>query len=133
MPTSKRPQINDVQYPRIPSKILKGVLHEDVVNDESWPSDVLNVWNVETPRYLAWLQRVWQSYSRRVDLRKVSNQEVPKHPEILGRAIRRAPHMEAFLHDLKLLGVQSRLPGLTRAHRPQKVMHLGCPTRLAEP
>jgi hypothetical protein len=85
MPTSKRPQINDVQYPRIPSKILKGVLHEDVVNDESWPSDVLNVWNVETPRYLAWLQRVWQSYSRRVDLRKVSNQEVEDQERPSGR------------------------------------------------
>jgi hypothetical protein len=33
VPTSKRPQINDVQYPRIPNKILKGASHEDVVND----------------------------------------------------------------------------------------------------
>jgi hypothetical protein len=31
--TSKRPQINDVQYPRIPSRILKDVLNEDVVDD----------------------------------------------------------------------------------------------------
>jgi hypothetical protein len=26
--------------------------------------------------------------------------EAPKHPEILGRAIRRAPHMEAFIPDV---------------------------------
>jgi hypothetical protein len=31
--TSKRTQINDVQYPRIPSRILKDVLNEDVVDD----------------------------------------------------------------------------------------------------
>jgi hypothetical protein len=33
MLTSKRPQVDDVQYPRIPCRILKGVLHEEVVND----------------------------------------------------------------------------------------------------
>jgi hypothetical protein len=27
-----------------------------------------------------------------------------KHQEILGRAIRRAPHMEAFIPDVKILG-----------------------------
>jgi hypothetical protein len=26
---------------------------------------------------------------------------VPKHPEVLGRAVRRAPHREAFIPDLK--------------------------------
>jgi ribose 5-phosphate isomerase RpiB len=31
--TSKRPQINDVQYLRIPSRILKGVLNEEIVDD----------------------------------------------------------------------------------------------------
>jgi hypothetical protein len=31
--TSKRPQINDVQYPRIPSRILKVVSYEKVVDD----------------------------------------------------------------------------------------------------
>jgi hypothetical protein len=31
--TSKRPQINNVQYPRIPSNILKGASHEEVVDD----------------------------------------------------------------------------------------------------
>jgi hypothetical protein len=30
--TSKKPQINYAQYPRVPSRILKGVSHEEVVN-----------------------------------------------------------------------------------------------------
>jgi hypothetical protein len=66
VPTSKRPQINNVQYPRIPSKILKGTPHEEVVDDVAVEVAVsgstmkltkqyliLNVWSVETPRYLA--------------------------------------------------------------------------------
>jgi Flp pilus assembly protein protease CpaA len=32
VPTSKRPQINDVQYLRISNRILKIVLHEEVVS-----------------------------------------------------------------------------------------------------
>jgi hypothetical protein len=62
---------------------------------------IFYVWSVETSRYPAWLQRVRQSHSRHADLRKVSNQEAPKYPEILGRAIRRAPHREAFIPDVK--------------------------------
>jgi hypothetical protein len=54
VPTSKGPQIDDVQYPRIPNKILKSVSHEKVVNDEiDKIMLILNVWSVETPRYLA--------------------------------------------------------------------------------
>jgi hypothetical protein len=33
VPTSKRPQINNAQYPRIPSKVLKCVSNEEVVED----------------------------------------------------------------------------------------------------
>jgi hypothetical protein len=33
VPTSKRTQVNDVQYPRVSKKILKGTSHEEVVND----------------------------------------------------------------------------------------------------
>jgi hypothetical protein len=40
VPTSKRPQIDDIQYPRISNGILKGASHEEVVNDEVWQSDV---------------------------------------------------------------------------------------------
>jgi hypothetical protein len=32
VPTSKRPQINNAQYPRIPSKVLKGTSNEEVVD-----------------------------------------------------------------------------------------------------
>jgi hypothetical protein len=32
VPTLKRSQIYDVQYPRIPSKVLKIASHEEVVN-----------------------------------------------------------------------------------------------------
>jgi hypothetical protein len=34
MSTSKRPQVDDVQYPRIPNRVLKGASHEEVFNDE---------------------------------------------------------------------------------------------------
>jgi hypothetical protein len=37
---------------------------------------------------------------------------VLKHPEALGRAIRRAPHREAFIPDVKILGVQNWLTEL---------------------
>jgi hypothetical protein len=67
VPTSKRPQVDDVQYPRIPSRILKGVSNEEVVNyvvvevvmlglvdDEACEiMSILNVWSIDTPRYLA--------------------------------------------------------------------------------
>jgi hypothetical protein len=33
VPISKRPQVDDVQYPRIPNRILKGAPHEEVVVD----------------------------------------------------------------------------------------------------
>jgi hypothetical protein len=33
VPTSKRPQINNAQYPRIPSEVLKGASNEEVVDD----------------------------------------------------------------------------------------------------
>jgi hypothetical protein len=38
--TSKRPRINYAQYLRIPSRILKVVLPEEVVNDEVWQNNV---------------------------------------------------------------------------------------------
>jgi hypothetical protein len=114
VPTSKRPQIIYAQYPRIPSRILKSASNEEVVDDvvdevcnvQGWltmkPKNllILSVWTVEIPRYSAHLQGVWQSHSRHADLKKVSNQKAHKHPEVLGRAIRRAPHMEAFIPDV---------------------------------
>jgi hypothetical protein len=50
----KRSKIINGQYLRIPSRILKMASHEEVVNDESHEVVlILNVWSVETPRYLA--------------------------------------------------------------------------------
>jgi hypothetical protein len=85
---------------------LKGASNGEVVDDVVAEVSTMklgkvmlisNLWSVETSRYPAWLQGVWQSHSRHADLRKVSSQETPKHPEVLGRAIRRAPHREAFV------------------------------------
>jgi hypothetical protein len=54
VPTSKRPQIDDVQYLRVPSRILKATSHKEVVNDETDEIMlILNIWSVETPRYPA--------------------------------------------------------------------------------
>jgi hypothetical protein len=67
VPTSKRPQINNAQYPRIPSKVLKVASNEEVVevvvaevcNVQVWlamkPKRLLIyfIWSVETPRYPA--------------------------------------------------------------------------------
>jgi hypothetical protein len=33
VPTSKSPQVDDVQYPRIAKMIFKGVLHREVVDN----------------------------------------------------------------------------------------------------
>jgi hypothetical protein len=57
----------------------------------------------------------------------------PKHPGAFGGAIRRAPLREAFIPNVKILGCPEKADRATRAHRPQKVTHTGCPTRLAGP
>jgi hypothetical protein len=33
MPTSRKPQINNAQYPRIPNKVLEGTSNEEVVEE----------------------------------------------------------------------------------------------------
>jgi hypothetical protein len=40
--------------------------------------------------------------------------EAPKHPEVLGRAIRRAPHEEAFIPDVKSLVSRAGWQGLQK-------------------
>jgi hypothetical protein len=50
---------------------------------------------------------------RHADLKKVSNQEVPKHPEVLGMVIRHAPNREAFIPYVKILGRSSELAKAT--------------------
>jgi hypothetical protein len=66
VPTLKSFQVNVVQYPRIPSRILKGASYEEVVNDETDEAMVetnvneageimlvLNIRSVKTPRCIA--------------------------------------------------------------------------------
>jgi hypothetical protein len=55
------------------SSVVVEIFIDEVVGVTS----ILNRWSVETPRYPAWLQRVWQSHSRHADLRKDSNQKRP--------------------------------------------------------
>jgi hypothetical protein len=94
VPTSKRPQINNVQYPRIPIKILKG----DESNEEMLIFERMECRDTQkscmTARSLAEPPeacRPWEGLKTKA----------PKHPEALGRAIRRAPHREAFIPDVK--------------------------------
>jgi hypothetical protein len=102
VPTLKRPQVDDVQYPRVSNKILKGASHEEVVNDESDKamlifermecrdtkiSCIAARSRAESPEAC----RPWEGLMTKE----------PKHPEALGRAIRPAPHREAFIPDVK--------------------------------
>jgi hypothetical protein len=105
VPTSKRPQIINGQYLRIPSRTLKGASHEEVVNDD-------------TDEIMSYPERVEctdtqisciAAKSLAEPLEVCRPQEglktkAPKHPETLGRAIRHAPHREAFIPDVKNLG-----------------------------
>jgi hypothetical protein len=65
VPTSKRPHVDDVQYPRVSNMILKGASHEEVVNDER-----IEYRDTQISCIAA---RVWQSRSRHADIKKVSN------------------------------------------------------------
>jgi hypothetical protein len=58
--------------------------------------------------------------------------KAPKYSEILGGTIRRAPHREAFIPDIKSWVSRAGWHA-TRAHRPRKVTHLGCLTRFPRP
>jgi predicted alternative tryptophan synthase beta-subunit len=73
---------------------------------------ILNVWSGET-QISCIAAKSLSEPSRHADLRKVSNQEAPKHPGVLGRAIRRAPHREACIPDVKILGRSSELTMMT--------------------
>jgi hypothetical protein len=42
----------------------------------------------------------------------------PKHPQVLGRAIKRAPHMEAFIPDVKSLVSRTGWQGYNRTLTP---------------
>jgi hypothetical protein len=102
VPTSKRPYINDVQYPRIPNKVLKGASYEEVINDEAWRSNA-NLERLECRdiqiSYMA--ARSLAEPPETCQPQEGLKSKAPKHPEALGRAIKRAPHREAFIPDVK--------------------------------
>jgi hypothetical protein len=50
VPTSERPQINNAQYPRIPSKVLKGASNEEVVEDVIAEVCNVHVWSMMKPK-----------------------------------------------------------------------------------
>jgi hypothetical protein len=93
VPTSKRSQIDDAQYPRIPTRILKGAPNEEVVDFKCIECRDTQI------SYIA-------AKSLAEPLEVCRPQEglktkAPKYPEVLGRAIRRASHREAFIPDVK--------------------------------
>jgi hypothetical protein len=110
VPTSKRPQINYAQYPRIPSKVLKGTSNEEVVDDAVAEVAMFGTIADEAIKYVN-LERMecrdtQISYVDAESLagpfeacrpKKGLKSIAPKHLEALGRAIRRAPHGEAFI------------------------------------
>jgi hypothetical protein len=50
VPTSERPQINNAQYPRIPSKVLEGASNEEVVEDVVAEFCDVWVWSTMKPK-----------------------------------------------------------------------------------
>jgi hypothetical protein len=113
VPTSKRPQINDVQYPRIPCGVLKGASHEEVVIDKTdeemvemnidvaWKVDVdLERMECRDIRISCMAARSLAGPPKACRPQEGLKMQACKHPEVLGGAIRRAPHRGAFIHDV---------------------------------
>jgi hypothetical protein len=46
----ERPQINNAQYPRIPSKVLKGASNEEVIEDVVAEVCNAHVWSMMKPK-----------------------------------------------------------------------------------
>jgi hypothetical protein len=81
------------------------------INDEAGKMIlILNVWSVETPRYPAWLQESGR-VTRGMPTSRRSQIQMPKHREVLGRAIRRAPLREVFIPDVKPQGSRAGWQG----------------------
>jgi hypothetical protein len=71
-----------------------------LVDDEARNLLILNEWSVETPRYPAWLQESGRA-TRGMPTSRRSQVYSAQAPEALGRAIRRTPHREAFIPDIR--------------------------------
>jgi hypothetical protein len=129
VPTSKRPQINNAQYLRIPNKVLKCASHEGVVNDEVWQSDV-NLERMECRdtqiSCIATKIRVEPLEACRpkegLKSKRPSTQKYLAGPS--------GAHPQGGLHYPWCPEHAGRA---MRVHRPQKITHPGRPMRLAEP
>jgi hypothetical protein len=62
---------------------------------------IFNVWSVETPRYPDIAARSLAEPLEACRPQEGLKLEAPKYPGIPGRAIRRAPHREAFILDVE--------------------------------
>jgi hypothetical protein len=87
---------------------LEGASHKEVVNDEAWQSDVdlecVECRDTQISCIAAWsLAEPPKAYRPQECLKT----KVPKHREILGRAIRHAPHREAFWQSYKSVRTQN--------------------------
>jgi hypothetical protein len=102
VPTSKRPQVDDVQYPRVSNRILKGASHEEVVNDEAWRNIIdLECMECRDTQISCIAARSLAEPLKASRPQEGLKSKAPKRPEALGRTIRRAPHREAFIPDIK--------------------------------
>jgi hypothetical protein len=92
VPTSKRPQVDGVQYPRIPSRILEGASHEEVVNDES--DEAMLIFERLESRHTIISSIAARSLAEPPEACRPwegLKSKAPKHPDVLGRATRHAP------------------------------------------
>jgi hypothetical protein len=87
VPTLKRPQIDDVQYLRVPSRILKGTSHEEVVYDET--DEIMLILNALECRDIQISCIAARSLAEPLEAcRPLEGLKciAPKHPEVLDRA-----------------------------------------------
>jgi hypothetical protein len=122
VPTSKRPQF--IKYSRIPSRILKGTSNEEVANDvvavvamfvavtiEIVNLDRMECRDIQISCIAAKsLAEPPEACRPQEGLKSIA----PKHPKALGRAIRHAPHGEAFIPDVKSLVSRAGWRGLQK-------------------
>jgi hypothetical protein len=92
-------------YPRIPSRILKDTSREEVVNDEAWQShDNLGRMECRDTQISCMVAKSLAEPLETYRPQEGLKSKAPKYPEVLGRAIRHAPHREAFIPDVKSWG-----------------------------
>jgi hypothetical protein len=73
---------------------------------------ILNIWSVETPRYLTWLQESGRATRGMPTSRKSQINQRPSTQRYLAGPSGTHPSGRPSFFDVKILGVQSRLAGL---------------------